>query len=77
MKKDDNMYTLPTLNTDNASIDLVYRIALGDIYSNVVSFRDGLLKSQSPVLLAGAGYHTPLDAGRRHQYLERLRTDYS
>lgn len=53
------MYTLPTLNTDNASIDLVYRIALGDIYSNVVSFRDGLLKSQSPVLLAGAGYHTP------------------
>lgn len=53
------MYTLPTLNTDNEDINLAYRIAMGDIYSNIASFRDGLLTEPKPVLLAGAGYKSP------------------
>ena len=53
------MYTLPTLNTDNEDINLAYRIAMGDIYSNIASFRDGLLTEPKPVLLAGAGYKKP------------------
>ncbi len=53
------MYTLPTLKTDNENLNLVYRIAIGDIYSNITTFKDGLLKEEAPVLLAGIGYNTP------------------
>ncbi len=53
------MYTVPTLKTDNEKINMVFRIAIGDMYSNITMFKDGLLDKEVPVLLAGMGYTTP------------------
>ena len=50
---------LPHLKTDNEKINIAFRIAVGDICSNICSFKDGILKEYSDVMLAGIGYSTP------------------
>ncbi len=48
-----------SLITGDATLDLAFRIALGDIYGNIVPFQDGLLDQPENVLLAGMDYVTP------------------
>ncbi len=53
------MYGLPTFKCDNEKINMAYRLAIGDICANVVPYKDGMLKTEKPVMLAGVGYKTP------------------
>lgn len=50
---------IPSLRTDNASINEAFRIAIGDLMGNVQPFKDGLLEHPVPVVLAGLHYDTP------------------
>lgn len=50
---------LPHLETSDVTLDRAFRIALGDLASNIVPFQDGLLDAPAPVLLAGLGYDAP------------------
>jgi hypothetical protein len=50
---------IPTLNTDNPTIDKAFRIAIGDLLGNVVLYKAGLLEQRVPVILAGLDYSTP------------------
>ena len=47
------MNGVPTLSTDNARVNQAFRIAIGDIYSNISSIRRGMLEKDTPCLLAG------------------------
>ena len=47
------------MNTSNPDLDRAYRVAMGDLISNVRPYRDGLLDEPQPVLLAGLDYNTP------------------
>jgi hypothetical protein len=51
--------TLPTLKTDHAIVNEAFRIAVGDLLGNVVSFQSGLLEHPAPVILAGLDYDRP------------------
>ena len=51
--------SIPTLNTDNRTINEAFRIAIGDLLGNVAPFKDGLLDRPRPVILAGLHYNTP------------------
>ncbi|MGA2066538.1 MAG: glycosyl hydrolase family 65 protein [Thermoguttaceae bacterium] len=42
--------SIPTLNTDNATLDEAFRIAVGDLLGNVVPYKDGLLDQPVPVI---------------------------
>ena len=50
---------IPSLRTDNATINEAFRIAIGDLLGNVQPFKDGLLERPVPVILAGLHYDTP------------------
>lgn len=50
---------IPILETDNQEINMAYRLAIGDFFSNIAPFCDGLLCEKKPVMLAGMGYDTP------------------
>lgn len=50
---------IPSLTTDNRSINDAYRIAIGDLVGNVRPLKSGLLKRPVPVILAGLEYDTP------------------
>jgi glycogen debranching enzyme len=47
------------MNSSSAVVNRAYRVAMGDLISNVRPFRDGLLDEPQPVLLAGLDYDTP------------------
>ena len=47
------------MKTSNPAVNRAYRIAMGDLLSNVRMFQDGLLDQPHPVLLAGLDYDTP------------------
>ncbi|MGA2616352.1 MAG: glycosyl hydrolase family 65 protein [Thermoguttaceae bacterium] len=51
--------TIPALDTDNATLNGAFRIAVGDLLGNVAPFQDGLLDKPEPVILAGLDYNTP------------------
>ena len=51
--------TIPTLSTDNGTVNAAFRIAVGDLLGNVAPFKDGLLEKPVPVILAGLDYGTP------------------
>ena len=51
--------TIPSLRTDNQTINEAFRIAIGDLMGNVQPFKDGLLERPVPVILAGLHYDTP------------------
>jgi len=50
---------IPTLCTDNGTVNAAFRIAVGDLMGNVSPFKDGLLEKPAPVILAGLDYNTP------------------
>ncbi len=52
-------YFLPYLITGNDSIDQAFRIAIGDLLGNVVPFKNGLLDTYKPVIMAGLDYNRP------------------
>lgn len=48
-----------SLRTGDAQLDQAFRLALGDLLGNVQPFRDGLLETSAPCLIAGLDYVTP------------------
>jgi glycogen debranching enzyme len=50
---------IPSLETDNPTVNEAFRIAIGDLLGNVSLFQDGLLEHRVPVILAGLHYNTP------------------
>ena len=53
------MTYLPLLETDSASVNRAFRIAIGDLFTNIRDFQDGLLAEPAPCILAGLDYDTP------------------
>jgi glycogen debranching enzyme len=51
--------SIPSLHTDNRTINDAYRIAIGDLMGNVAPYQNGLLERPTPVILAGLDYGTP------------------
>ena len=51
--------SIPSLRTDNRTINDAYRIAVGDLVGNVQPFKNGLLERPRPVILAGLDYGRP------------------
>lgn len=50
---------LPFLETGRAKIDRAFRIALGDLATNIIPFKDGLNSEKSYAIMAGLDYNTP------------------
>jgi len=50
---------LPHLDCSNAVINRAFRIALGDVVSNIMPYQAGLLEKPEPVAMAGLDYDTP------------------
>jgi hypothetical protein len=50
---------IPTLTTDNPTINAAFRLAVGDLLGNVAAFRGGLLDRPTPVIMAGFAYDKP------------------
>lgn len=53
------MYTAPSFVTDNKDINCAYRLAVATVCANILPFKDGLLKEEKEVIIAGLGYNTP------------------
>jgi hypothetical protein len=51
--------TIPILHTDNPTVDKAFRIAIGDLPGNVVTYKAGLLEQPVPVIFAGLDYSAP------------------
>ncbi len=47
------------LKTDNINVNKAYYTAISDVIANIRPFKDGLLKKEEPVIIAGYGYTTP------------------
>ncbi len=65
---------IPSLRTDNATINEAFRIVIGDLLGNVQPFQDGLLERPARHPRGPALRHA-LDQGCRHQCLERRFAD--
>ncbi len=44
---------MPYLKTNIADTNRAFRIALGDLAGNIIPFKDGLLKEEKEVIIAG------------------------
>lgn len=53
------MNSAPYFLTTNDSINKAYRLAVATLYANIYPFKDGILKKEEPVVIAGLGYVTP------------------
>lgn len=53
------MHNLPVLTTNLQLLNHAFRIAIGDLVSNIQPFQDGLLTEKQPCILAGLEYDTP------------------
>ncbi len=51
--------TVPSLRTNDRTINDAFRIAMGDLAGNITLYQDGLLEHPVPVILAGLDYDTP------------------
>ena len=49
------MKTTPFLNTGHETIDDAFRVALGDLLSNIGAAKKGMLTENAPVIKAGMG----------------------
>ena len=49
----------PSLRTGDHVLDMAFRIAIGDLTSNIVPYIDGLLEHEESALMAGLDYNTP------------------
>lgn len=50
---------IPSFLSDNDTLNRAWRIAMGDLISNIEPYQAGLLKKPEPCLMAGLGYSTP------------------
>ncbi len=57
-KKSFNV-TYPNLKTGNRTLDLAYRIAVGDLFTNIQDYKSKLTKLVVPVFIAGIDYNNP------------------
>lgn len=53
------MVQVPYLETNATNTNRAFRIAVGDLVSNIIPFQDGLLETQKEVIMAGMDYVTP------------------
>lgn len=53
------MNNSPYLVTDNRSVNRAYRMAISNLFGNIMPFKDGILENAQPCILAGLGYSTP------------------
>lgn len=53
------MSLYPYIKTDNDKINTAYHIAISDLYGNIKPYKGGILKKETPVIIAGMGYCTP------------------
>ncbi len=49
----------PNLKTGNRTLDLAYRIAIGDLFSNIQDYESKLTGEVIPVIIAGVDYNNP------------------
>lgn len=49
----------PFLITDNKKINTAYRLAIATLSANILPFKDGILETEKPVMIAGLGYVSP------------------
>lgn len=49
----------PYLKTGNKKINDAYRLAVSTVAANILPFKDGVLKNEKPVIIAGLGYDSP------------------
>lgn len=52
-------YILPQLKTGNKDIDMAFRIALGDYFTNIQPYNISILDTIRPMILAGLNYYKP------------------
>ncbi len=57
--KDETRVSFIKLQTNNTVIDKAFRIALGDLFSNIQDYGTGINSIPSPVILAGLEYDSP------------------
>ena len=49
----------PFLKSSNRDLEHAYRLAVATLAANTLPFKDGLLETEKPVIIAGLGYETP------------------
>ncbi len=49
----------PNVKTGNRTLDLAYRIAVGDLFTNIQEYRSKLTGEVVPVIIAGVDYNSP------------------
>ena len=50
---------IPYFRCDNEQINKAYRLAIANLFANILPFKDGILEKEEPVIIAGLGYVTP------------------
>lgn len=55
------MITFPAIKctTDNKTVNTAFRLAMGDVFGNIVPFKDGILTERVPCIMAGLDYDLP------------------
>ncbi len=56
---EDSTFHIPVLETDNRDLDMAFRIAVGDIASNIQPYEGGMLNGTEPAVMAGVNYDRP------------------
>ena len=51
--------TYPNVKTGNRTLDLAYRIAIGDLFTNIQDYKSKLTSEVVPVIIAGVDYNNP------------------
>jgi glycogen debranching enzyme len=51
--------SVPSLRSDYPVLDRAFRIAVGDLFSNIIPFQSGLLANPEPTIMAGLEYDSP------------------
>ncbi|MCB0731409.1 MAG: hypothetical protein KDC88_10275 [Ignavibacteriae bacterium] len=58
-EKNIQVVNIPHIETDNQSINTAFRIAIGDLFSNIQNFEIPIQKKNKSVILAGLDYDRP------------------
>ena len=58
-KSEDIEFNIPVLRTNHTNINKAFRIAIGDLMTNIQPFKDGLLENEDFTILAGLNYEKP------------------
>jgi len=56
---EDSSIVIPKLNTGNKTIDQAFRIAIGDLFTNIQDFEIQIYDTSAPVIIAGLDYDRP------------------